>query len=275
MNIEESLKGTNSWHWLSAAVVISAVASVFLPAWGWNAVVDYKRGKLDPQEKRDAERLSMLRGLSEDDAEAPAAQAKRLRDRAASERARFTSFGFEELPSGEEAVFAAQRRINEALARHRISIVSSDAKIAVPSRGASAAPAPKPQPEKKPATAAEFRRDIEAAAAGMKDRALREVFLADARRKLAAMEEAERHAAASPSAAVQRPSPAGAGARANQAPFKSSLLAYSATGDFRDMFMFLVEETHKRPNYALSDISVAKTEGGAMSIDFTLEVHRR
>ena len=275
MNFGELLKNTNSWHWRSAAVVISAVASVFLPACGWNAVVGYRRGKLDPQTKRDAERLSMLRGLSEDDAEASSAQAKKLRDRIAKEKARFASFGFEELPSGEEAVFAAQRRINEALARHRISIVSSDAKIAAPSRGASAAPAPKPQPEKKPATAAEFRRDIEAAAAGMKDRALREVFLADARRKLAAMEEAERHAAASPSAAVQRPSPAGAGARANQAPFKSSLLAYSATGDFRDMFMFLVEETHKRPNYALSDISVAKTEGGAMSIDFTLEVHRR
>lgn len=275
MNIGEWLRGTNSWHWLFAAVAVSAVASVFLPAWGWNAVVDYRRSKIDPQGKRDAERLSMLRGLADDDAEAPAAQAKKLRDRIAKEKDRFASFGFEELPSGEEAVFAAQRRINEALARHRISIVSSDAKIAAPSAGGPASAAPRPQAEKKPVSAAEFRRDVEAAAAGMKDRALREVFLADARRKLAAMEEAERNAASAPPAAAPRPSPAGVGGRANPTPFKSSRLAYSATGDFRDMFMFFVEETHKKPNYALADISVAKAEDGAMTLDFTLEVHRK
>ena len=275
MNIEELLKGTNSWHWLSAAVLISAVASVFLPAWGWNAVVDYKHGKLDPQGKSDVERLSMLRGLGEDDADLPSAQAKKLRDRIANEKARFASFGFEELPSGEEAVFAAQRRINETLARHRISIVSSEAKIAEPSRTVPAATASKPQAEKKPVTAAEFRRDIEAAAAGMKDRALREVFLADARRKLSAMEEAERNAGASRPVAASHQPPAGGRGKANLTPFKSSLLAYSATGDFRDMFMFLVEETHKKPNYALKDIAVRCGDGGSMSLDFTLEVHRR
>lgn len=64
------------------------------------------------------------------------------------------------------------------------------------------------------------------------------------------------------------------GAAAPNVAFKVSEIGYKAVGDFRDIFMFLVEETHRRPNYSLGDIAVRRGDDG-MGVSFTLRVQHR
>lgn len=41
MNVGDSIRNSNSWHWLCAAVVAAAAASVFLPTYGWRDVLQF------------------------------------------------------------------------------------------------------------------------------------------------------------------------------------------------------------------------------------------
>jgi len=57
-------------------------------------------------------------------------------------------------------------------------------------------------------------------------------------------------------------------------PFKTETLDYRVAGDFRDVFMFFVAETHKKPYYNFKDISASVGENG-MDLVFTLQVNHR
>ena len=58
-------------------------------------------------------------------------------------------------------------------------------------------------------------------------------------------------------------------------PFRSSTVGYIAQGDFKDVFMFLVGETHILGNYSFYDIAVVKREDAAMDFSFTLKVDHK
>ena len=57
-------------------------------------------------------------------------------------------------------------------------------------------------------------------------------------------------------------------------PFKTETLEYRVAGDFRDMFLFFVAETHRKPYYNYKDISASVGESG-MDLAFTLQVNHR
>lgn len=307
MNLGDFIRRTNSWHWLFAAVALSAAGSVFMPAYGWKDALAHRRTTLYPRIRNAKATLDGLRSLNETEALSAAKAALELRTKTRKLKRDFEAYGLEPIPAGGEAVFTAQSRVSEALAKRRIRIVSNEASVAMgdvapmPSKGmqkAAAAPSGRavaPRAQAQAMTAAEYRRQVDAQAAKMSDRAVREMFLADARRQIARMEAAERNAAKKP----QSPSSASAGVagagrppqkspvtssgsaaaprppKAPAAPaFRTSEIAYKTVGDFRDAFMFLVGETHGRYSHSLRDISVRRGEDG-MDFSFTLRVQHR
>lgn len=285
MNAGDMVRNSNSWHWLAAVVVLSAAGSVFVPEYGWKDVLAYRSGRLEPQVRKQAERLAELEALREGEATQAQKQADETRNMVEKSKEDFAAYGFEAVPQGGDAVFAAQSRVSGALAKRRIRIVSSEASV---KREPVVVPVKPPEDNrhpKKTVTAAEFKRQTEQAAAKIKDKKLRETFLSDARRKLAQMEAEEKKAggsrssatangrdARSPSADAQKRVPPAFVAKPS---FKTAEIDYKASGDFRDIFMFFVGETHVRANYAFKDIAVTARDGDAMDLSFTLLVNHR
>lgn len=289
MSAGDMVRNSNSWHWLAAVVLLSAAGSVFAPGYGWKDALAYRSGSLEPQARKQAERLAALEALREGEAvqaQKQAAEAKKMVEKC---KADFAACGFEAVPQGEESVFAAQSRVSGALAKRRIRIVSSEASVKGPTaaesamggpRSVAAAGAQKHVHPKNTVTAAEFKKRTEQAAAKIKDKKLRETFLSDVRRKLAQMEAAEKNAsretteAAFPRNAANRVSgvPSASPGRPS---FKAAEINYKASGDFRDIFMFFVGETHVRANYAFKDIAVTARDGEGMDLSFTLLVNHR
>lgn len=275
MNAGDMVRNSNSWHWLAAAVVLSAAGSVFVPEYGWKDVLAYRSGRLEPQVRKQAERLAELEALREGEAIQAQQQADETRNMVEKSKEDFAAYGFEAVPQGGDAVFAAQSRVSGALAKRRIRIVSSEASV---KREPVVVPVKPPEDNrhpKKTVTAAEFKRQTEQAAAKIKDKKLRETFLSDARRKLAQMEAEEKKAGGSRSSATADAQKRVPPAFVAKPSFKTAEIDYKASGDFRDIFMFFVGETHVRANYAFKDIAVTARDGDAMDLSFTLLVNHR
>lgn len=239
MNAGDMVRNSNSWHWLAAVVVLSAAGSVFVPEYGWKDVLAYRSGRLEPQVRKQAERLAELEALREGEAIQAQQQADETRNMVEKSKEDFAAYGFEAVPQGGDAVFAAQSRVSGALAKRRIRIVSSEASV---KREPVVVPVKPPEDNrhpKKTVTAAEFKRQSEQAAAKIKDK-----------KRI-------------PPAFVAKPS------------FKTAEIDYKASGDFRDIFMFFVGETHVRANYAFKDIAVTARNGDAMDLSFTMLVNHR
>lgn len=275
MNAGDMVRNSNSWHWLAAVVVLSAAGSVFVPEYGWKDVLAYRSGRLEPQVRKQAERLAELEALREGEAIQAQQQADETRNMVEKSKEDFAAYGFEAVPQGGDAVFAAQSRVSGALAKRRIRIVSSEASV---KREPVVVPVKSPEDNrhpKKTVTAAEFKRQTEQAAAKIKDKKLRETFLSDARRKLAQMEAEEKKAGGSRSSATADAQKRVPPAFVAKPSFKTAEIDYKASGDFRDIFMFFVGETHVRANYAFKDIAVTARDGDAMDLSFTLLVNHR
>ena len=275
MNAGDMVRNSNSWHWLAAVVVLSAAGSVFVPEYGWKDVLAYRSGRLEPQVRKQAERLAELEALREGEAIQAQQKADETRDMFEKSKENFAAYGFEAVPQGGDAVFAAQSRVSGALAKRRIRIVSSEASV---KREPVVVPVKPPEDNrhpKKTVTAAEFKRQTEQAAAKIKDKKLRETFLSDARRKLAQMEAEEKKAGGSRSSATADAQKRVPPAFVAKPSFKTAEIDYKASGDFRDIFMFFVGETHVRANYAFKDIAVTAHDGDAMDLSFTLLVNHR
>ena len=204
MNIGDSIRNSNSWHWLCVAVVAAAAASVFLPTYGWRDVLQFAGQQLASDEARAQKRLEETRALAAVDVAALAKETEKAKKSLAEAKAAFVKYGIEELPTGDKAVFSAQSRVGEALNRRRLRVISTEAKVTG-----------------KKATSAAGR---------------------------------ERTSA--------------------PLPFKTETLDYRVTGDFRDVFMFFVAETHRKPYYNFKDISASVGENG-MDLAFTLQVNHR
>ena len=204
MNIGDSIRNSNSWHWLCVAVVAAAAASVFLPTYGWRDVLRFAGQQLASDEARAQKRLEETRALAAVDVAALAKETEKAKKSLAEAKAAFVKYGIEELPTGDKAVFSAQSRVGEALNRRRLRVISTEAKVTG-----------------KKATSAAGR---------------------------------ERTSA--------------------PLPFKTETLDYRVAGDFRDVFMFFVAETHRKPYYNFKDISASVGENG-MDLAFTLQVNHR
>lgn len=284
MNVGDCIRCSNSWHWLAVVAALSAVGSVFMPTYGWKDVCTYRRTSLEPRIRQAQTTLDGLKALDEAEAFAADKATADVKARTEALRRDFAAYGCDPIPVGDEAVFAAQSRISEALSRHRIRIVSNDASVAkaaamsASSGATAAAKSASPDSGTHPQmSAAEYRRQVEAQAAKMSDRAMREMFMADARRQIARLEQAEKNAAAKAAKASARTADGRASTlrvpRPSAAPrFRTSEIGYRVTGDFRDVFLFFVGETHRKSNEAFRDIVVRRDEDGGMDVSFTLRV---
>lgn len=204
MNIGDSIRNSNSWHWLCAAVVAASAASVFLPTYGWRDVLRFAGQQLASDEARAQKRLEETRALAAVDVVALAKETEKAKKSLAEAKAAFAKYGIEELPTGDKAVFSAQSRVGEALNRRSLRVISTEARVA----------------GKKVTSAATHKRT------------------------------------------------------SSSLPFKTETLDYRVAGDFRDVFMFFVAETHRKPYYNFKDISASVGENG-MDLAFTLQVNHR
>ena len=292
MNVEDSIRRSNSWHWLVAVAALSAAGSVFMPTYGWRDAFAYQKTALEPRVKNAQSTLDALKGLDEAEALAADKKSADLKARTAKLRQDFATYGLDPIPEGDDAIFAAQSRISEALAKRRIRIVSNEASTAKTDGETVAAVSSKPPYQNAsdgraastkplPMSAAEYRKQVEAQAAKMNDKKVREMFLADARRQIARMEQAEKQGktagtGVSPSSATavnaqKRIPPTTARGYTPPPPFRTSEIDYKTVGDFRDVFMFFVSETHRKSNYTFRDIAVRRGTDG-MDVSFTLRV---
>ena len=278
MNIGDSIRNSNSWHWLCAAVVAASAASVFLPMYGWRDVLQFAEQQLASDEARAQKRLEETRALAAVDVVALAKETEKAKKSLAEAKAAFAKYGIEALPTGDKAVFSAQSRVGEALNRRRLRVISTEAKVAEKAAVPDAAKRTVPvAARKKQLTADEFLAQSEKAAAAMKDRKLADMVLSDARKKHAQMKEAEKR---QPAAKVRKAAevPLSRNAASSSAavplPFRTETLDYRVAGDFRDVFMFFVAETHRKPYYNFKDISASVGENG-MDLAFTLQVNHR
>ena len=71
MNLGDSVRRSNSWHWLVVVVALSAAGSVFMPTYGWKDALAYRKSSLEPRIKDNQAKLDALKAL--DEAEALAA----------------------------------------------------------------------------------------------------------------------------------------------------------------------------------------------------------
>ncbi len=208
MNVGDTVRRSNSWHWLAVVAALSAVASAFIPGCGWKDAFAYRRTMLEPRVRKAQETLDALKALDESEAADCGRKLADVKAKTERMRAEFDACGIDPVPAGDGAVFAAQGRVAEALTKRGIKILSNEASV----KGAA------------------DKVDVAAVLKG-------------------------------------KP-PSGSGV------FKASEIEYKAVGDFRDIFMFLVEQTHRKPNYALKDIAVRRGDGG-MDFSFTLRVLHR
>lgn len=277
MNIADSIRNSNSWHWLIVTVAIAVAVSVFMPTYGWHDVLSYRGNVLEQNEKRSQDSVEELKDVCSANVSEIEAQTRTVNEEAVKVRADFAKYGMEELPVGNKAVFTAQSRVAEALSKRNLRLISTQAKVE------EAAPLSEPARTAKPASSSkkemtpeEILSNAEKAAAKMKDKKMAEMVLADARKtaaKLRATEAARaQKGTVRPSQMAQRQSPA----RAARTPtsFKTDTVSYKVSGNFRDMFMFLVGETYKKPYYTFKDIVVENGESG-MELSFQLQVQHK
>ena len=258
-----------------ARFLAAAASQVFL----LNALMTPGAGQqLASDEARAQKRLEETRALAAVDVAALAKETEKAKKSLAEAKAAFVKYGIEELPTGDKAVFSAQSRVGEALNRRRLRVISTEAKVAEKAAVPDAAKRTVPvAARKKQLTADEFLAQSEKAAAAMKDRKLADMVLSDARKKHAQMKEAEKR---QPAAKVRKAAEvplsrnAASPSAAVPLPFRTETLDYRVAGDFRDVFMFFVAETHRKPYYNFKDISASVGENG-MDLAFTLQVNHR
>ena len=267
---KDFLAKTNSWHWLAAAVVVSAIVSGFL----WQRQITAVRAERDPALARMARHLESLRALLPEGPATLDRQTAALKTRLQALDQEVDAAGFAPIPEGAESVLATKNVVERALAARNLRVLSS-AFAAVDEPAARATGAAKPaRPAAQPLSAEAYAREVQRAAAKLPDN-LRADFMRDAQRKIAQLKAAEARAA---KRAAKRPA-ATAAAKAIPAPtrlpFRTEEMAYVAEGDFRDIFLFFVGETFKKASHHYKDIAVTRPAEGPLRLTFTLQANYR
>lgn len=266
--MKELLAKTNSWHWLAAALVVCGVVSAYL----WNRQVEAVRAERDPALVRMSAHLEALRALLPDGPETLDAQTASLKTRLEALRQEVVDAGFAPIPEGADAVLATKNAVEQAMAARNLRVLSADFVAAQPvARGNSAKSTARPAAQ--PVSADAYAREVQRAAAKMPAN-MRDDFLRDAQRKIAQLKAAEaraaKRAAKTPAAAAAKPKAAPA-----RLPFKTEEMEYAVAGDFRDIFLFFVGETFKKPPYHFKDIAVTRSDAGTLRLSFTLQANYR
>ena len=263
--MKELLAKTNSWHWLAAALVVCGTVSAFL----WNRQIEAVRAERDPALARMSAHLEALRALLPDGPETLDAQTASLKTRLEALRQEVADAGFAPIPEGADAVLATKNAVEQAMAARGLRVLSS-AFAAAPeptARGKASPSAAKAAAQ--PVSADAYAREVQRAAAKMPAN-MRDDFLRDAQRKIAQLKAAEARAAKRPAASVAKPKAAPA-----RLPFKTEEMEYAVAGNFRDIFLFFVGETFKKPPYHFKDIAVTRSDTGTLRLSFTLQANYR
>lgn len=267
--MKDFLAKTNSWHWLVAALVVCGTVSAFL----WNRQIEAVRAERDPALARMAAHLEALRALLPEGPETLDAQTASLKTRLEALRQEVVDAGFAPIPEGADAVLATKNAVEQAMAARGLRVLSS-AFAAAPeptARGKASPSAAKAAAQ--PVSADAYAREVQRAAAKMPAN-MRDDFLRDAQRKIAQLKAAEaraaKRAAKTPAAAAAKPKAAPA-----RLPFKTEEMEYAVAGNFRDIFLFFVGETFKKPPYHFKDIAVTRSDTGTLRLSFTLQANYR
>ncbi len=264
------LAKTNSWHWLAAAVAVSALVSGFL----WQRQIAAVRAERDPALARMSRHLETLRALLPEGPEALDRQSAALKTRLAALGQEVDAAGFAPIPEGAESVLATKNAVERALSARNLRVLSSSfAAVDEPAARVPAATKPARRAAQ-PLTAEAYAREAQRAAAKLPDN-LRADFLRDAQRKIAQLKAAEARAAkraAKRPAATAVAAPKSAPARL---PFRTEEMAYVAEGDFRDIFLFFVGETFAKAPHHYKDITVTRPAEGPLRLTFTLQANYR
>lgn len=267
--MKDFLAKTNSWHWLVAALVVCGTVSAFL----WNRQIEAVRAERDPALARMAAHLEALRALLPEGPETLDTQTASLKTRREALRQEVVDAGFAPIPEGADAVLATKNAVEQAMAARGLRVLSS-AFAAAPeptARGKASPSAAKAAAQ--PVSADAYAREVQRAAAKMPAN-MRDDFLRDAQRKIAQLKAAEareaKRAAKRPAASVAKPKAAPV-----RLPFKTEEMDYAVAGNFRDIFLFFVGETFKKPPYHFKDIAVTRSDTGTLRLSFTLQANYR
>ena len=262
------LAKTNSWHWLAVALVVCGAVSAYL----WNRQVEAVRAERDPALARMAAHLESLRALPPEGPKTLDAQTAALKTRLEALKQEVADAGFAPIPEGADSTLITKNTVDRAMAARNLRVLSSDFVAAQPTtRGKSAQPAAKAAAQ--PVSAEAYAREVQRAAAKMPE-SMRADFLRDAQRKIAQLKANEAREA---KRAAKRPAATAAKAKAApvRLPFKTEEMDYAVEGNFRDIFLFFVGETFKKPPYHFKDIAVTRSDAGTLRLTFTLQANYR
>ena len=262
------LAKTNSWHWLAAAVAVSALVSGFL--WHWQSAA--VRAERDPALARMSRHLESLRALLPEGPATLDRQTAALKTRLKALEQEVEAAGFAPIPEGADSTLATKNAVERALAARNLRVLSSAfAAVPEPAAGRGAAPT-RTAAAPKAISADAYAREVQRAVAKLPDN-MRADFMRDAQRKIAQLKAAEARAA---KRAAKRPAAAAAPKAAPaRLPFRTEEMAYVAEGDFRDIFLFFVGETFKKAPYHFKDIAVTRPAEGPLRLTFTLQANYR
>lgn len=260
------LAKTNSWHWLAVALVVCGAVSAYL----WNRQVEAVRAERDPALARMAAHLESLRALPPEGPKTLEAQTAALKTRLEALRKEVADAGFAPIPKGADSTLTIKNTVDRAMAARNLRVLSADFVAAQPvARGNSAKSTVRPSAQ--PVSAEAYAREVQRAAAKMPEN-MRADFLRDAQRKIAQLKAAEARAA---KRASKKPAATAAKAKAApvRLPFKTEEMEYAVAGNFRDIFLFFVGETFKKPPYHFKDIAVTRSDTGTLRLSFTLQAN--
>jgi hypothetical protein len=263
---------TNSWHWLGIAVAVSALASLLV----WRQVFRHIARKHDPVVQRQQAHLEELRLLSEDQVETLNLQTGEADKRLERLRAEIRATGMQPIPEGTQSLLAVKNTIDGALAENRLRVIGSEVRVPAPAPAAGA-PSASPAPEAARQPAQTPARSYEEALNAIKDPKLRAMALAEEkrRRKGEAPAAAPAQAPSAPAARGAKPAPASPPPPGVALPFKTQDVNYTVEGEYKNMFLFLVGQSFKKPSYQLRNIAVSRAPEGGMRMTFVAQVNYR
>jgi hypothetical protein len=268
--MKSAINKTNSWHWLGIAVAVSALASLLV----WRQVFRHIARNHAPVVRRQQAHLEELRLLSEDQVAALNLQIDEANKRLERLRAGIRASGMQPVPEGTQSLLAVKNAIDGALAENRLRVINSEIRVPVPAPAAGgpaapAAPDAARQPAQTPA------RSYEEAIRSIRDPKLREMALAEERRRRKGAAPAPAQAPSGPAARGAKPAPASPPPPDVALPFKTQDVNYTVEGEYKNMFLFLVGQSFKKPSYHLRNIAVSRVPEGGMRMTFVAQVNYR
>lgn len=231
-----SLRQSNSWHWLLAAMALSLVVALWLCYLVWNKIPERNDPEVVGKLEGMAAAVEELKLLAEEDVYVFEHQASEIQRRLIAYEAAAEKVVGKPIPEGEQSVLMLSNEINRALLRHELRVIEQE-QIEV-----------REMPDFRQAGGSARNRG------NAPDRPEEQAALAAA---------AEAAAAAGGDETV-----------AGGLPFSTREFRYVVEGQYKHMFMFLVRQSHLKPSYHFKDITITPApQQAGMRMEFTLQIH--